>query len=73
MRVKTNERFIAQKARLGKYSSIAGLAILTGGMVINFAKPELFDSRYFALVAGFGVASIGAYKRQPAGQTTARG
>jgi len=61
MRVNTNEKFIAQKARLGKYSSIAGLAILTGGMVINFAKPELFELSLFALVAGFGVASIGAY------------
>jgi len=61
MRVHTNEKFIERKARLGKYGSLAGLAVLTGGMVINFTKPELFELSLLCLVAGFAVASVGAY------------
>ena len=61
MRVNTNERFIERKTRLGKYCSLAGLAVLTGGMVINFSKPDLFELSLLCLVAGFAIASIGAY------------
>ena len=61
MRVNTNEKFIQNKARLGKYSSLGGLAVLTGGMIINFSKPELFELSLFCLVIGFGIASVGSY------------
>ena len=61
MRVNTNERFIQRKARLGKYSSLGGLVVLTGGMVINFSKPDLFELSLLCLVAGFAIASVGAY------------
>ena len=61
MRINTNEQFIKRKARLGKYCSLAGLAVLTGGMVINFSNPDLFELSLLCLVAGFAVASIGAY------------
>lgn len=61
MRVTTNEKFIQRKARLGKYCSLAGLAVLTGGMVINFSMPEYFELSLLCLVVGFAVASIGAY------------
>lgn len=61
MRVTTNEKFIARKARLGKYTSLAGLVVLTGGMIINFSKPELFEISLLCLIAGFGIASIGSY------------
>ena len=61
MRVKTDTKFIARKVRLGKYSSLAGLAILSVGMVISFSKPELFEVSLLCLVLGFGVASIGSY------------
>lgn len=61
MRVVTNEKFIERKARLGKYASLAGLAVLTGGMIINFSRPELFEISLLCLIAGFGIASIGSY------------
>ncbi len=40
---------------------MAGLVILTGGMVISFSKPELFEVSLLCLILGFGVASIGSY------------
>ena len=61
MKVKTDAKFIAGKARLGKYTSLGGLAILTLGMVISFSKPELFEVSLLCLILGFGVASIGSY------------
>jgi hypothetical protein len=61
MRVKTDTKFIARKVRLGKYSSLAGLAILSVGMVISFSKPELFEVSLLCLIIGFGVASVGSY------------
>ncbi len=61
MRVVTNEKFIQRKARLGKYASLAGLVVLTGGMIINFSRPELFEISLLCLIAGFGIASIGSY------------
>lgn len=61
MRVTTNEKFIQRKARLGKYTSLAGLAVLTGGMVINFSKPELFEVSLLCLIAGFAIASVGSH------------
>lgn len=61
MKVKTDSKFIAGKARLGKYTSLAGLVILTGGMVLSFSKPELFELSLLCLILGFGVASIGSY------------
>jgi hypothetical protein len=61
MKVKTDSKFISGKARLGKFTSLAGLVILTGGMVISFSKPELFELSLLCLILGFGVASIGSY------------
>jgi hypothetical protein len=61
MKVKTDGKFISSKARLGKYTSLAGLAILTLGMVISFSKPELFEASLLCLILGFGVASVGSY------------
>jgi hypothetical protein len=61
MKVKTDSKFVAGKARLGKLTSLAGLVILTGGMVISFSKPELFEVSLLCLILGFGVASIGSY------------
>jgi hypothetical protein len=61
MKVKTDTQFIARKARLGKYTSLAGLVVLTGGMVISFSKPELFELSLLCLILGFGIASIGSY------------
>lgn len=61
MRIKTDENFIKRKARLGKFSSLGGLAVLTIGMVVNFSNPNLFELSLLCLVAGFGIASIGSY------------
>jgi hypothetical protein len=61
MKIKTDEKFIARKARLGKYSSLAGLVVLSLGMFISFSKPEWFNLSLLCLVVGFGIASIGSY------------
>jgi hypothetical protein len=61
MKIKTNEAFIARKARLGKYSSLGGLAVLTLGMFISFSRPELFEVSLLCLIVGFAIASVGSY------------
>jgi len=61
MRITTNEKFIQSKARLGKYTSLAGLAVLTGGLIINFSRPERFEISLLCLIIGFAIASIGSY------------
>lgn len=61
MKVKTDEKFIPKKARLGKYFSMAGLVVLSLGMYISFAYPNLFDLSLLCLVIGFSIASIGSY------------
>jgi hypothetical protein len=60
MRVTTNEKLIRQRAKIVRWTSLAGLGVLFAGLVASF------DQRYYylalpALIAGFVLANISAY------------
>lgn len=61
MDIITNERLIRRNARIGQITSIVGLLILAGGMVISFTRAELFSISLITLVVGFGLSQIGIY------------
>lgn len=61
MQIITNERLIKRNARIGQVTSIAGLGVLVGGMIISFTRPELFVWSLLALLIGFTLSQIGIY------------
>jgi hypothetical protein len=61
MDIITNERLVKRNARIGQVSSIAGLAVLAGGMVISFTRPEYFGLSMGALLFGFLLSQVGIY------------
>lgn len=61
MRIVTNETLIRRNARIGQIASIAGLAILVAGVVINWRNPELVGLSLGALLVGFALSQLGIY------------
>jgi hypothetical protein len=61
MRIIRNEKFIKQRASLGRYVSIAGLVILVVGLLISFTTPELFYVSFLCLIIGFLCSQVGIY------------
>jgi hypothetical protein len=61
MEVITNDRLVRRNARIGQISSLVALAILAGGMVLSFTKPEYFNLSMLALLVGFVLSQIGIY------------
>jgi len=61
MRIIRNDKFIKQRAGLGRYISIAGLVILVVGLLISFSAPELFYISFICLIIGFVCSQIGIY------------
>jgi hypothetical protein len=61
MEIISNLRLIQRNARIGQITSIGGLLVLVGGMVISFTRPELFFLSMAALLAGFTLSQIGIY------------
>jgi len=60
MNVLVNEQLVSRRARIGKIASLAGLAILAGGMIASFQEDYLYLS-FAALIIGFIVSQIGSY------------
>ncbi len=40
MKIISNEKIIKRNTQIGKYTSLAALLILAGGMVVSFTMPE---------------------------------
>ena len=78
MKVVTNEKLIASRAKLGKRASLIGLLILLAGFAISFS-PNLFYISLGCLIIGFTVSNIGVFNanqwiKQPrADQVLSRG
>jgi hypothetical protein len=78
MKVVTDEKLIASRAKLGKRASLIGLLILLVGFIISFQQ-DLFLVSLGCLVIGFTVSNIGVYnanqwvKEPRADQALARG
>jgi len=61
MQIITNEKLIRRNRNIARYSSIVGLVILVGGMIISFSRPELIVISFGALIVGFLLSQIGIY------------
>lgn len=61
MEIYSNESLIKRNARIGQITSFTGLAVLAGGMIISFTRPEMFSISLVALLVGFGLSQIGIY------------
>jgi hypothetical protein len=60
MEVLTNERLVKQRAQIGKYASLLGLAALAGGLIASFNQQYLYLS-FAALILGFALSQVGSY------------
>jgi len=65
MRVVANEKYISRRAAVGKYSSIAGLAVLFAALVFSFTRPSsllLMQSALMgATLVGVLLSFVGGY------------
>ncbi len=61
MKVVSNDKLIKRNGRLGQISTIAGLLILVGGMLVSFRNPNYAGLAWIALFAGFALSQIGLY------------
>lgn len=61
MRVVRNERLIERNARIGRYASLASMAVLVAGMYITFARPDLAVYAFAALLVGFAFSQVGIF------------
>ena len=61
MRIIRNDKFIKQRASLGRNISIAGLVILVIGLLISFSAPELVYLSFLCLLIGFLCSQVGIY------------
>jgi hypothetical protein len=57
--ISTNEALIENRKKIGNYATLAGLAIIFGGVIASVQNQILLA--YGALIAGFVVSNIGAY------------
>lgn len=57
-----NERLISRNKKIGKVTSIVGIAILIGGLILNFRSSQTTTLISFgALIVGFIIAQISTY------------
>lgn len=61
MIIETNEPLIKRNTRIAQIASLAGLAVLAGGMVVAFTRAELITVSFIALLVGFVLSQIGIY------------
>lgn len=64
MKVLTNEKLIQRNTKIGKYTSLAALFILLGGMIASFVwqnNPNAIFLSFGALLFGFILSQIGIY------------
>ncbi len=60
MRIISNEKMIKRNATIGRYTTMASLAILGIGLYISF-QPQYVQYSFIALLAGFILSQVGIY------------
>ncbi len=60
MRIYVNEEYVQRRASIGKWASLAGLAILVGGFFVSLRWPQLIAVSWISLIVGFIVSLVGA-------------
>ena len=62
MQVYCNEKYVHNRARLGRYASFAGMGILLVGLIITWtAGPDGLMLSFLALIVGFIMSQVGLY------------
>ena len=61
MRIIRNERRIKVSRSIGQYATMSGMAVLIGGLIISFAKPEWFAVTVGSLALGFVLSIVGSF------------
>lgn len=61
MKIIRNEKYVKVRARVGQWSSLAGMAVLGLGLVISFTRPQLIGVSFACLLAGLILSQVGLY------------
>jgi len=61
MKAVTNEKLIARNAKIGTWSSLAGMAILGVGLYISFQWQKYIALSFVCLLAGIVLSNVGIY------------
>jgi hypothetical protein len=61
VKVIRNDRYIQTRSKVGRYTSLAGLAVLMGGMLLSFFRPQLIMISFVCLLIGFVLSQVGIY------------
>ncbi|MGE5263327.1 MAG: nuclease-related domain-containing protein, partial [Acidobacteriota bacterium] len=60
MRLITNDKLIERQAKIARYATFGGLAVLLGSLVTSFSGNFPIVVAYGLLFVGFGLAYVGA-------------
>jgi hypothetical protein len=61
MKIATNEKLVKRNRRIAQITTISGLVVLVGGMIISFQRKELINLSFASLLIGFLLSQIGIY------------
>ncbi len=61
MKIIRNDQYIERRSKIGRYTSLAALAVLAGGMLISFVRPQLITIAFVCLLVGFTLSMVGIY------------
>lgn len=61
MKIFTNQKTVERNSKIGRYSGIASLAILAGGMYLSFRYQEQVWYSLAALILGFTLSQVSIY------------
>ncbi|MBV6395543.1 MAG: hypothetical protein HFACDABA_01120 [Anaerolineales bacterium] len=61
MKIIRNEKLIERNGKIGRYTSLAALLCLAGGMILSFNRPDLLTWSLIALLAGFTLTQISMF------------
>lgn len=61
MKIVINEKTIKRNAAIGRYTTLAAMLILVGGVYVSVAMPEQFALSVGALLLGFILSQVGIY------------
>ncbi|MCR4406071.1 MAG: NERD domain-containing protein [Anaerolineae bacterium] len=61
MKIFRNERHIKFYARIGQWSSLAGMAVLGAGLVVSFTRPQFIWVSFACLLVGFLLSQVGLH------------
>ena len=61
MNIATNEKLVKRNRRIAQITSITGLVVLIGGMLISFQRQDLLNISFASLIVGFVLSQVGIY------------